>query len=85
MLIWVICVLFAGCLGVEVSEEDEETMKDLKDKLQELEDRQMCNICMERLHNVAFRCGHQACSHCAETLERCHMCRKPVTERIQLF
>lgn len=45
----------------------------LETKIQEIEDTHCCNICMERRRNVAFLCGHSACSKCAETLKACHM------------
>jgi E3 ubiquitin-protein ligase mind-bomb len=45
----------------------------LETKIQEIEENHCCSICMERKRNVAFLCGHSACSKCAETLKTCHM------------
>lgn len=45
----------------------------LETKIQEIEETHCCSICMERKRNVAFLCGHSACSKCAETLKICHM------------
>ena len=45
----------------------------LESKILEIEETHSCGICMERRRNVAFLCGHSACSKCAETLKTCHM------------
>lgn len=45
----------------------------LETKIMEIEETHCCSICMERRRNVAFLCGHSACSKCAETLKTCHM------------
>lgn len=45
----------------------------LESKIMEIEETHCCSICMERRRNVAFLCGHSACSKCAETLKTCHM------------
>uniref|UniRef100_A0A1I8FQC9 RING-type E3 ubiquitin transferase n=1 Tax=Macrostomum lignano TaxID=282301 RepID=A0A1I8FQC9_9PLAT len=43
------------------------------------------SICMDNPRTVAFLCGHQACTDCAQALVQCHMCRKPIQARIQLY
>lgn len=45
----------------------------LESKIMEIEEIHCCSICMERRRNVAFLCGHSACSECAQTLKTCHM------------
>ncbi|CAF0869158.1 unnamed protein product [Rotaria sp. Silwood1] len=60
-------------------------VRELETKVQELEDGQSCSICMERSRNVAFLCGHTACSNCAQPLKTCHICRKPITKKINLY
>jgi hypothetical protein len=62
-----------------------ETVEMLKDKIRAIEDIIMCNICMESIKNVAFLCGHGSCSTCAQSLRSCHMCRLPITQRINLY
>lgn len=57
----------------------------LESKIQEIEETHCCSICMERRRNVAFLCGHGACSKCAETLKTCHMCRKSIAKKINLY
>lgn len=57
----------------------------LENKIQEYEESHYCSICMERTRDVAFLCGHGACSRCAETLRTCHMCRKTILKKINLY
>ncbi|XP_035211065.1 E3 ubiquitin-protein ligase MIB2-like [Stegodyphus dumicola] len=62
-----------------------ERLRYLESKIQEIEEAHSCSICMERRRNVAFMCGHGACVTCAHTLKTCHMCRKPITKKINLY
>uniref|UniRef100_T1JDF9 RING-type E3 ubiquitin transferase n=1 Tax=Strigamia maritima TaxID=126957 RepID=T1JDF9_STRMM len=62
-----------------------ERLRYLESKIQEIEEAHSCSICMERRRNVAFLCGHGACVICAQTLRTCHMCRKPITKKINLY
>ncbi|XP_030376878.1 E3 ubiquitin-protein ligase MIB2 [Scaptodrosophila lebanonensis] len=62
-----------------------ELLRYLENKVQEFEESHYCGICMERKRDVAFLCGHGACSHCAETLRTCHMCRKTILKKINLY
>ncbi|XP_022251627.1 E3 ubiquitin-protein ligase MIB2-like [Limulus polyphemus] len=62
-----------------------ERLRYLETKIQEIEEAHCCSICMERRRNVAFLCGHGACVKCAQTLKTCHMCRKPITKKINLY
>lgn len=57
----------------------------LESKILEIEETHCCSICMERRRNVAFLCGHGACSKCADTLKTCHMCRKTIAKKINLY
>lgn len=57
----------------------------LESKIQEYEESHYCSICMERSRDVAFLCGHGSCSRCAETLRTCHMCRKTIVKKINLY
>ncbi|UJR29929.1 hypothetical protein I4U23_017476 [Adineta vaga] len=63
----------------------DKVVRDLETKVQELEDGQSCSICIERSRNVPFLCGHTACSNCAHPLRTCHICRKPITKKINLY
>lgn len=60
-------------------------LDELRARVQEMEDSLTCSICMERKRSVAFLCGHSACHQCTGALKICHMCRKPITGKINLF
>jgi len=62
-----------------------ERLRYLETKIQEIEEAHCCSICMERKRNVVFLCGHGACEKCSQTLKICHMCRKTITKKINLY
>lgn len=62
-----------------------ERLKYLESKIAEIEESNACSICMERKRNVVFLCGHGTCHKCADTLKRCHMCRKTITKKIPIY
>ncbi|KAL1420832.1 hypothetical protein MTO96_023687 [Rhipicephalus appendiculatus] len=70
---------------VRSREQNQTTQKELDRRLQELEDRHTCNICMEKPRDVVFLCGHGSCKACAGNLDRCHMCRVPIERKIDLY
>ena len=59
--------------------------RDIEKRLQDYEEQHVCTICMERPKTVAFTCGHRTCVVCVETLRSCHMCRVPITQKINLY
>jgi len=61
-----------------VKAREQERLKILEAKMQELEDQILCPICMERKRNMSFQCGHSGCEQCITPLDKCHICRKPV-------
>ena len=77
--------------AAEFSETDERYLETLHSLLslrahvREIEDANMCAICLEKARNVAFMCGHGTCVECATSLEVCPMCRKPIEKKITLF
>nr|XP_027212420.1 E3 ubiquitin-protein ligase MIB2-like isoform X1 [Penaeus vannamei] len=62
-----------------------ERLRYLETKIAEIEEAHCCSICLERRRSVAFLCGHGACVICAQTLKTCHMCRKPISKKINLY
>jgi len=64
---------------------DEHKVKELEAKIETLEDKLLCSICMDRPSNVAFLCGHLACFQCAQTLNKCHICRVDIDKKIELY
>lgn len=65
-----------GVVG-EVSEEDIDRMRDPN----------KCAICIERKVTHVFNpCGHTVCHDCIDdTLTRCHLCRRHITNKIKIF
>lgn len=63
----------------------EDRLRYLENKIMEIEETHNCGICMERSRDVAFLCGHSCCGRCAETLKTCHMCRKTIVKKINLY
>lgn len=66
-------------------DKDLERLRYLETRIADLEEANLCSICMERRRNVAFLCGHGACENCAAPLKTCHMCRQTITKKINLY
>ena len=50
------------------------------------EEEKCCAVCMERPKDTALvPCGHLLCQTCAREVERCHVCRNPVTQRLRTY
>lgn len=45
----------------------------------------MCPICLDRLKNMIFLCGHGMCQMCGDRITVCPICRKQVEKRILLY
>ena len=45
----------------------------------------MCPVCMDRLKNMIFLCGHGTCQLCGDRVQECPICRKPVEKRVLLY
>lgn len=81
----------ASAQAAELTENDEKYLETLHSLLslqahvREIEDANMCAICLEKPRNVAFMCGHGTCAECSSSLEVCPMCRKPIDKKITLF
>lgn len=80
-----VAVLFNDITGATNRQPSADRLRYLENKILEIEETHCCGICMERRRNVAFLCGHGACSKCAETLKTCHMCRKTIVKKINLY
>ncbi|XP_078149151.1 E3 ubiquitin-protein ligase RGLG2-like [Carex rostrata] len=49
------------------------------------EDQNVCPICLVNPKDMAFGCGHQTCCNCANTLEKCPICRVAIKIRVKLY
>jgi len=45
----------------------------------------MCPVCLDRLKNMIFLCGHGTCQMCGDRMSECPICRKQVEKRILLY
>ena len=64
------------------------SMKDVEKLQQQLEDikeQTVCPVCMDRVKNMIFLCGHGSCQMCGDRMNECPICRKPVERRILLY
>lgn len=66
-------------------EDVHERLKFLETKIMEIEEANSCGICLEKPKNTIFLCGHGACTPCANTLTTCHMCRKTIVRKINIY
>lgn len=57
----------------------------IEDEKPKPEPESPCGICMENRIKVAFNCGHGSCFSCSEQLKVCHMCKREITTKTQLF
>ena len=62
-----------------------EKLLGLESKVSAIEEAFSCGICLERLKNIVFLCGHGACDPCSRTLIECHMCRQIITKKIVIY
>jgi len=57
----------------------------LQQQLQDIRDQTMCPVCMDRLKNMIFLCGHGTCQLCGDRVQECPICRKTVEKRVLLY
>ncbi|XP_064605463.1 E3 ubiquitin-protein ligase MIB1-like [Liolophura sinensis] len=57
----------------------------LQQQLQDIKDQTCCPVCMDRLKNMIFLCGHGTCQMCGDRMTECPICRKSVEKRILLY
>ncbi|XP_041484710.1 E3 ubiquitin-protein ligase MIB1-like [Lytechinus variegatus] len=57
----------------------------LKQQLQDIKEQTVCPVCLDRIKNMIFLCGHGTCQLCGDRMSECPICRKPVEKRILLY
>ena len=57
----------------------------LQQQLQEIREQVHCPICMDRLKNMVFLCGHGVCQNCGDRVQECPICRKQIEKSIILY
>uniref|UniRef100_H2YAN5 RING-type E3 ubiquitin transferase n=1 Tax=Ciona savignyi TaxID=51511 RepID=H2YAN5_CIOSA len=67
------------------SRNSEAEIRKLQQQLQDIKEQVMCPVCMDRIKNMIFLCGHGTCQLCGDRMTECPICRKPVLKRILLY
>lgn len=57
----------------------------LQQQLQDIKEQTMCPVCLDRLKNMIFMCGHGTCQLCGDRMSECPICRKGIERRILLY
>ena len=57
----------------------------LQQQLNDIKEQTMCPVCLDRLKNMIFLCGHGTCQMCGDRMSECPICRKTVERRILLY
>ncbi|XP_030838657.1 E3 ubiquitin-protein ligase MIB1 [Strongylocentrotus purpuratus] len=57
----------------------------LKQQLHDIKEQTVCPVCLDRIKNMIFLCGHGTCQLCGDRMSECPICRKPVEKRILLY
>ena len=57
----------------------------LQQQLADIKEQTMCPVCLDRLKNMIFLCGHGTCQMCGDRMSECPICRKTVKTRILLY
>ncbi|XP_050716901.1 E3 ubiquitin-protein ligase MIB1-like isoform X1 [Eriocheir sinensis] len=60
-------------------------LQKLQQQLHDIKEQTMCPVCLDRLKNMIFLCGHGTCQMCGDRMHECPICRKPVEKRILVF
>ncbi|CAF4249009.1 unnamed protein product [Adineta steineri] len=61
------------------------TVARLQQQLDEIREQVHCPICMDRLKNMVFLCGHGLCQSCGDRVQECPICRKQIEKSIILY
>ncbi|CAF1414523.1 unnamed protein product [Adineta ricciae] len=64
---------------------DTMTLASLKQQLEEIREQVHCPICMDRLKDMIFLCGHGVCQNCGNRVKECPICRKQIEKSIILY
>ncbi|UJR29788.1 hypothetical protein I4U23_017334 [Adineta vaga] len=85
-----ICEISMNELCVEnneiiLSNNDSLTLTSLQQQLEEIREQVHCPICMDRLKDMIFLCGHGVCQNCGNRLQECPICRKQIEKSIILY
>ncbi|CAF1095461.1 unnamed protein product [Didymodactylos carnosus] len=72
-------------INQNIAASDAIALQKLQQQLQEIRDQTVCPICMDRLKNMIFLCGHGVCQQCGDRVSECPICRKQIEKSIILY
>ncbi|CAH1773055.1 unnamed protein product [Owenia fusiformis] len=75
----------AGIMNNGKSDVNSPDFQRLQQQLQDIKDQTCCPVCMDRLKNMIFMCGHGTCQNCGDRMQECPICRKSVDKRVLLY
>ncbi|ODN04186.1 E3 ubiquitin-protein ligase mib1, partial [Orchesella cincta] len=64
---------------------DYNDVQKLQQQLLDIKEQTCCPVCMDRLRNLIFLCGHGTCQSCGDRISECPICRKTIEKRILLY
>jgi len=77
-------VISNNFLRKDTCNSDAEIQK-LQQQLQDIKQQVMCPVCLDKIRNMIFLCGHGTCQLCGDQMNECPICRKTVQKRILLY
>uniref|UniRef100_A0A1I8JDX0 AP2/ERF domain-containing protein n=1 Tax=Macrostomum lignano TaxID=282301 RepID=A0A1I8JDX0_9PLAT len=60
-------------------------MQKIQQQLLDIREQTSCPVCLDRLKNMVFLCGHGTCQHCGDQMTVCPICRKPIERRVLVY
>ncbi|XP_014677222.1 PREDICTED: E3 ubiquitin-protein ligase MIB1-like isoform X2 [Priapulus caudatus] len=75
----------AGLMNNGARDSTQQDIAKLQQQLHDIKEQTMCPVCLDRLKNMIFLCGHGMCQMCGDRMNECPICRKTVEKRILLY
>ena len=64
---------------------DKNGVKKLQQQLQDIKEQTLCPVCLDKLKNMIFLCGHGTCQNCGDQMKECPICRKEIQKKILIY
>jgi len=64
---------------------DKTDVKKLQHELEFIKEQTICPVCLDKLKNMVFLCGHGTCQNCGDQMKECPICRKEIKQRILIY
>lgn len=75
----------SGLMNNGARDSTQQDIAKLQQQLHDIKEQTMCPVCLDRLKNMIFLCGHGMCQMCGDRMNECPICRKTVEKRILLY